>query len=252
MYQRWSALGLLFGLLLSHTLYTRAGLLQACLPCCFDDSDTSENEQQGVQAIIASAEDPDDDVPTNLDYRICQNRPIGQHGWKHWAPEGGWACDQSKVDFPTVECLAADMRSCGNVGPNTVFYSFGAGTHDARDFRDTLHPQGTMFNDAIDFYYMNYVINPVAKFGLSQAQVRGADGMNRHDILTARLCQALASTSSGSAYLVVKSYGGDPVANQGGLPGIFQRPLPGPQPNQWTTYELGTLQQNVCIIISSH
>ncbi|KAK3169721.1 hypothetical protein OEA41_009105 [Lepraria neglecta] len=209
---------------------------------------------QALQPITQSTLEnpPNDDVPVNPAYRPCQNRPIGQPDWKLWAPEGGWACDQSKVDFPTVECLVADMKSCGNIGDNTVFYSFGASTPDARAFRDTLQPQGTMFNDALDDYYSQYIINKVDKFGLWQGQVKGTSGLNtdlnRNDIFTGRYCEAMATASSGTAYLVVLNYNGDSVANQGGKPGIFQNPLPNTGPNQWRRWEFGTLQQNAAIM----
>ena len=62
-----------------------------------------------------------------------------------------WACEAEDLIFPTVECILADMKTCGNVGENTVFYSFGANTVQARTgLRDGLTPKGTMFNDALD------------------------------------------------------------------------------------------------------
>ena len=89
--------------------------------------------------------DPDDPQPAPQDYLPCKNRPPGQ---PDWAPDGGWAC--MKVNFPTVECLAADMKACGNVGDNSIFYSFGARTDDTRPFRDQLNPRGMIFNEALD------------------------------------------------------------------------------------------------------
>lgn len=255
MAQRSTTFFLILGLFLSQSFYTLAGQLLSCLPCCRDpNTPDTPIEMQALQPIIQSTLEipPNDDVPVNPIYRPCPNRPISQPRWKLWAPEGGWACDQSKVDFPTVECLVADMKSCGNIGENTVFYSFGAGTPDARAFRDTLQPQGTMFNDALDNYYSTYVINYVKKFGLSQGQLKGTSGLNsglsRQDIFTGRYCEAMARSSSGTAYLVVLNYNGDPVANQDGKPGIFQNPLPSTGTNQWRRWEFGTLQQNVCII----
>ena len=254
MAQRSTTFFLILGLFLSHSFYTLAGQLLSCLPCCRDpNTPNTPIEMQALQPIAQSTlkTPPNDDVPVNPVYRPCPNRPIGQPGWKFWAPEGGWVCDQSKVDFPTVECLVADMKSCGNIGENTVFYSFGAGTPDARAFRDTLQPQGTMFNDALDDYYSEHVINEVNKFGLWQGQVKGTSGinadLNRNDIFIGRYCEAMATASSGTAYLVVLNYNGDSVANQGGNPGIFQNPLPNTGRNQWRLWEFGTLQQNVCI-----
>lgn len=198
-------------------------------------------------------------VYSPADYRPCKNRPSGD---EHWAPEGGWACDQSKVDFPTVDCLAADMRACGNVGNNSVFYSFGAHTIDARPFRDTLHPQGTMFNEALDDDYIKFIVNPANdQFYLSAIDVRGTSGlnlgMNRQDIWIARYSEAFAQVSTDTAYIVVLNYGGDPQYNRGGRPGSFQTPRPAdlqrnPNPNQniWGLYELPTLQRQVCTFLS--
>ena len=81
-------------------------------------------------------------VPQDPKWRPCQNKP----------PEGDeWACQADDLTYPNVACILADMQTCGNVGENTVFYSFGVTTVMARTgLRDTLQPQGTMFNDALD------------------------------------------------------------------------------------------------------
>lgn len=83
--------------------------------------------------------DPSDPNPPPKRYLDCYNRPSGD---KSWAPDGGWACGIPKVDFPTVDCLTADMKACGNVGQNSVFYSFGARTEQVVPFRDSLNPRG--------------------------------------------------------------------------------------------------------------
>ena len=210
-----------------------------CLWCCRDPEDPQSN-----------------DTPNNSPnpiYRPCKNRPLGN---ELWAPDGGWACDPSKVDFPTVDCLAADMRSCGNVGDNSVFYSFGGRPGDARAFRDTLNPKGTMFNDALDDDYTRHVIiRGDFRFHISDTATRGTGGlnrgMNRQNIYTARYCEAFAKVSTGTAYLVVLRYEGHEQHNRDGRPGIFQEPLPpdpnDPNPNQnlWGIYELPTLQRQV-------
>ncbi len=243
-----TAFFVLLGLLTSHFFLTLAVKFN-CLPCCRDpDSDDSDIEMQEQQQPNI--------IPANPVYRPCNNRQgrIGGPDWENWAPEGGWACDGSKVDFPTVECLVADMKSCGNIGVNTVFYSFGAGTPDARRFRDTLEPKGTMFNDALDDSYISKVIRPSSNFGLAGPMVAGTSGLNkdlnRNDIFTFRYCEAMATASSGTAYLVVSNYNGDPVANEGGRPGIFQNPLTRTPPNLWIPYELPTLQRNVSFLHS--
>ena len=248
MTQRLTFLLVILGLFISHVFHTLAINLN-CIPCCpdSDDSDSPpppQNDPQNPQ------DDSDDDTDyVDKDYHLCRNRPPrGVRGWKNWAPDGGWACDQSKVDFPTVECLVADMRACGNVGDNSVFYSLGAHTGDARPFRDTLDPPGTMFNDALDTWYSKYVINTIPKFGLVSTNT-GTDtlnrGLTRKDIFTARWCEAMATLATGTAYVVIKNYNGDSVANQGGRPGVFQNPIDSNR-NLFKLYEFGTLQRNVC------
>ena len=62
----------------------------------------------------------------------------------------------------------------------------------------------------------------VNNFGFSQGQLKGTSGLNaglnRNDIFISRYCEAMATASSGRAYLVVLNYNGDSVANQGGKP----------------------------------
>ncbi len=56
---------------------------------------------------FSTSRDPDDPVPVPGSYALCRSRPANNG---EWAPKGGWACDDSKVDFPTVDCLIADMK----------------------------------------------------------------------------------------------------------------------------------------------
>lgn len=154
------------------------------------------------------------------------------------------------------------MEACGNVGTNSVFYSFGARTKDARPFCDSLDPQGTMFNDALDADYVEFVIQAADhKYSMGNTVNRGTDGlnkgMNRQDIYLARALEAFAQVSTDTAYLVILDYNGDPTANAGGQKGAFQNPLPphpdatgNPNVDLWLLYELPTLQRNVCILRS--
>lgn len=82
---RQSALALLIISVLSSHIYHAYAVNFLCLWCCKDPGDEPPNPPA---------------KPT--DYRRCKNRPIGPDSHM-WAPDGGWACDQSKVDFPTVE-----------------------------------------------------------------------------------------------------------------------------------------------------
>ena len=191
-----------------HTTYTLAG---QCLSIC---------------------RDPDDCPPSSARPSDWQNCPSG--------PANGarWACQASNIDFPTVACLIADMRTCGLIGQggrSTVFYSFGATTVDARTkVRDTLDPKGVLFNDALDEDYWNLVIN-VAKFHLYDDR--------RHAVFVARYAEAMATVSTGEVFLVVKNYNG-----AGGGQGAYQNPLPGDtNKNVWRSYEFPTLQRNAAV-----
>lgn len=84
MFYRPALFLLILSVLSSHVYHTYA-VNFLCLWCCKDPGDEPPNPPA---------------KPT--DYRQCKNRPIGP-GSEKWAPDGGWACDQSKVDFPTVE-----------------------------------------------------------------------------------------------------------------------------------------------------
>lgn len=199
-------------LLSIHTTYTLAG---QCLSICRDPEDCPPGPAQ-----------PSESPP------IWQTCPSG--------PANGaqWACQASDVDFPTVACLTADMRTCGLIGQggrSTVFYSFGVATVQARtQFRDTLDPKGVMFNDALDEDYWNSVVN-VPKFHM--------DISARMSILVARYAEAMATVSTGEVFLVVKAYDG-----QGGGQGAYQKPLPGDNtPNVWLLYEFPTLQRNAAV-----
>lgn len=150
------------------------------------------------------------------------------------------------------------MKAGGNAEENSAFYSFGARTKDARPFRDSLDPQGTMFNDALDTAYIENVIQVAEpKYSMMNIANRGTDGpnksMNRQDIYLARALEAFAQVSTDTAYVVILDYNGDPQANAGGQKGAFQNSLPlhldatgNPNVDLWLLYELPTLQRNVC------
>lgn len=61
-----------------------------------------------------------------------------------------WACEDFALDFPTVDCLVQDIKTCnvvGKEGTSHVFYSFGTDTESARlNVRDKLNGKGTIFN----------------------------------------------------------------------------------------------------------
>ncbi len=82
---RQSVVSLLVLSVLSSHVYHAYAVNFLCLWCCKDPVD-----------------EPPNPPAKPADYRQCKNRPISP-GNEKWAPDGGWACDQSKVDFPTVE-----------------------------------------------------------------------------------------------------------------------------------------------------
>ena len=183
-------------------------------------------------SCLSICRDPDDCPPAPApfdEWQSCPSRP---------ANGALWACQASDIDFPTVECLTADMRTCGLIGQDgrtTVFYSFAATTPQARTLvRDTLQPKGVMFNDALDGDYWNSVLS-VPKFHM--------DDSRRSAVLIARYAEAMATVSTGEVFVVVKNYNGG-----GGGQGAYQLPLPGTtDPNVWRTYEFPTLQRNAAI-----
>jgi len=115
-----------------------------------------------------------------------------------------------------------------------------------------------MFNDALDEPYWNNVLRASRKFKLVDSS-RGNDesslnyNMHRQNIFVARYSEAFAQSSTGTAYMVLLNYQGDAQYDKGGLPGVFQNPLPNDKtnlnPNQftWGIHELPTLQRNAKI-----
>ncbi|KAI1405230.1 hypothetical protein F4819DRAFT_444509 [Hypoxylon fuscum] len=175
-------------------------------------------------------QDPDgsQDVPDPGPWRECKN-PV---------PHLGWHCSDKALDFPTVDCLIADMKACGNLGAGpTIFYSMGATTVQVREgFRDKLNPKGVMFNDALGQKYWDTVIYARPEFGINENQARQAFFRDIFAI-------AMAKASQGEVFLVTATRKGD--ANPPGDPGIFQNPLT--LPNIWRQMELPNLQRNPAI-----
>ena len=171
-------------------------------------------------------------------WQQCMNRP---------AQGEQWACADPALPFPTVDCLVADMRTCGVVGQGgaqTVFYSFGCTTVIARtNVRDTLTPPGVMFNDALlgdDEYLRMIYTHP--NYAMSDTTNKNPQGMTRQNVFVARYSEALATVSTGAILFVVNARDN---GQQGGGLGAYQNPLPSDViPNAWRTYEFPTLQRN--------
>lgn len=170
-------------------------------------------------------QDPDTAVEPASIWAKCKHRPAQ------------WACSHPEISFPTVECLAADMKTCGTVGTGpSIFYSFGATTVEVRTgFRDKIDPRGVMWNDALDEQYLDEVLKA------RQADFR-LDLPNRLTVYTARYAEALATVASGEVFFAVKHYDGD-----GGGKGAYQLPDQTKVTNVWRAYEFPTLQRNKAV-----
>ena len=96
------------------------------------------------------------------------------------------------ASFPTVVSLKADMTTCGNVGPNTVFYSYGIGAAKTTAFAETLSPRGVTFNEALD----NTFIEKMTKFKL------GSPSSPWYVLFVLCWEEAMASLLWGTVYLV--------------------------------------------------
>jgi hypothetical protein len=162
--------------------------------------------------------------------KTCPNGP----------PEGGlWACEDPRIDFPTVECLTADVKTCGIIGANnaqSVFYSFGVDQNNIGALRDRLTPPGNMYNDMLDDDYWNRVM-----FG--RRDTFRLEIPARLQVFIARSAEAYAAACSGEVLVYV----GQRQGLSGGM-GAFQLPDPSkPGPNILRTYELPSLQRNSAV-----
>ncbi|KAJ8123626.1 hypothetical protein ONZ43_g473 [Nemania bipapillata] len=182
---------------------------------------------------LSSIRDPDSDsdTPDNDVWVNCLNPE----------PEGGWACTQPGLSFPNLECIKADIMSCGVLGRGpTVFYSMGARTFQARQgLRDKLTPPGVMFNDVLGSQWWEPVMARL-DFHLEQ--------QDRQDYFRNLFAIAMAQLSFGEVYLATKSRISE--ANPPGDPGIFQNPLT--LPNIWRQMELPNLMRNPAITSITH
>lgn len=239
---------LLLYVLTTHITSTWAG---QCFSCCCQNSDSEDCEMTPLGA-------PTVRPPAPSMWVGCNNRPLdGQT----------WACEDPNLDFPTVECLVEDMRTCGVVGNNgasTVFYSFGVGTPETRpNVRDKLTPKGVMFNDGLlsdGDWYTKVAEN--RRFNIADPTVmsdptKNSFNMKRQNIFVARYSEALARASAGEVFIVYRDRVGL-GGKDGDLDGAYQLDIPAdpnsgnpeqknPLPNAWRTYEFGTLQRNSAV-----
>jgi hypothetical protein len=146
----------------------------------------------------------------------------------------GWSVYEHATPMPKVEHIVADIKLCGilTAETSTVFYSFNGGYSRAKKFvEENAGLKGKTINDVLpDSWYEALGEVP----GLNSAS-----GLAR-TAWVARTSQALATASSGDAYLVA-----DPSAN------IYTVPFQAEGENAWKgahnvwfDYEFATLQNN--------
>lgn len=184
--------------------------------------------------------DPAPATPDDAKWALCQNE----------SPPGGWACQQPEVTFPTIECIMADLKTCGCIGSGpTVFYSMGASTVGTRTgFRDILSPRGVMFNDAMGERWWE-IVGGNPKIERSRPDFNLVRQQARQNYLRNLFAIAMAQSSFGEVFLVT---GGRISMNpqDPGPPGIFQNPIA--LPNIWRQMELLNLQRNLAITAITH
>ena len=200
-----SRMFLLFVVLITSSLYLNQGSLASPINEELDNVAFRPRELgevlNGINKAPLSRREDDDILPTATDTK-CKNTPANGGQWESEKVEYVHTFDQTQqivadisvlVSFPTVVSLKADMKTCGNIGPNTVFYSWGIGAGPATTFAKTLSPQGMTFNDALDFSF----VEKMAKFNL------GAPSSPRFILFVQRWEEAMASLLYGTVYLVV-------------------------------------------------
>ena len=196
---------LLFVVLITSSLYVNWGSLASPINeqldnVAFRPRELGEVLERINKAPLSRRED-DDLLPTATDTK-CKNTPPNGGQWESEKVEYVPTFDQNQqtvtdvmilFSFPTVVSLKADMKTCGNIGPNTVFYSWGIGAVKATAFAQTLSPKGMTFNDALDASF----IAKMQKFNF------GAPSSPRFILFVQRWEEAMASLLYGTVYLVV-------------------------------------------------
>ena len=173
-----------------------------------------------------------------------QPGPAPASSWLNDCPKGipdNWACLDPSIEFPTVECMVADLKACGTLENNRLLlYSFGASTVEVRTkLRDTLDPRPVTFNDALPRAWDKQVMEG-ERFGLLQGKLADPDVNQRQDIIVQRYSAALAIAARGEVMVVTKSR----ISANGGS-GAYSMPNPkDTKENVWRTYEFPLAQRN--------
>jgi hypothetical protein len=164
--------------------------------------------------------------------------------WLNKCPKGmpkKWACLDPKIDFPTVECIAADIIACGTLEKNpALFYSFGATTIEVRTkVRDKLNPKPVMFNDALPQDWDDKVTRD-PRFGLLQGKIADPGYLARYDAYVNRFSAAMAKVAQGEVIVVTATRTSRNTGN-----GAYSLPDPQtPAENRWRLYEFPIAQRN--------
>jgi hypothetical protein len=148
---------------------------------------------------------------------------------KNGRPLGGWACAKAGMKFPTLACLEADMKLCGNIntGPS-VFYSFGANAGPVRtNVAEKLLPnKGVMYNSVLGIEWYDDMnkdrveVNGVLK---SRSIYWGLDTADGRVPFLSLATMAMARVSEGTVYMVSKSRTSANTESRGGQ-GAYQSP----------------------------
>lgn len=166
--------------------------------------------------------------------KICPGKP----------PKGErWACEDPSINFPTVDCLIADIKTCGIIsnGHPTILFSFGVGQGNIKKVRDQYNPLGNVYDDMLDNAYWASVMDK--KTG-SRGEVFRLDIRERLLVFLARSGEAIGAVASGDVLVYIGKRDG-----HGGL-GAFQQDDPEIRrdgPNIFRTYELPALQRNSAV-----
>lgn len=143
-----------------------------------------------VVAPVVSMEEELGYIYDNLKRPPCRNTPT---------PPRQWACQDSRLQFPTVECIKKDMLTCGLVNESDpLFASFGASHRDLITFSSKVrHTQFVSFYNMMGPDWCAAVL-PNPKYTMK-------DGSPRELLFNIRLGQAFASVCRGNAFLIIPS-----------------------------------------------
>lgn len=134
-----------------------------------------------------------------------------------------------------MDCLVADINTCGVIGANnapSIFYSYGVVQGQVGTLRDQVVPEANYYVDCYDTPYWQGVIGPM----------KATETPGRLFALIVRSAEAYAQVASGEILVFVENRLS--VTDDGTI-GIFQTPkLTAPKPNIWQTYELPILQRS--------